>query len=293
MYPILFQLGPIAFYSYGFLIALGFLVGTYVYYRLAKEEDFDEETLLDGSLVAFFSGLVGARIYYVIFSWDTFGNDILRMFHIIAYPGLGILGGLIGGFLGIFIFAKSKKIDFLKFTDIGVVAVSLSQAIGRIGCFLNGCCYGKETDLFLGVRFPGLTGRRHPTQIYEGVLDLLMFFILYSLFKRWAEYTGKSYRQSKKGLLTVLYFFFFGLIRIGVEFFRDDSVYLGGVSVNMVISGLFVGISLLIMVVFFREQISYFFKRGYKKIREINMKKTVNEKMRENFGFLRKLRKIK
>jgi len=288
MYPILVKFQSFALYSYGLFVALGFLAGLFVIWSLARDEEIEEEKLFDGVLIAFFSGLVGARFYYVFFNWDLFAGDLLRVVHLVAYPGLGILGGLLGGFLGLFVYTKANKLSLTRLADIGVIGLALGQAVGRVGCFLNGCCYGKETSAFWGVNFPGLSGRRHPTQLYESVLALFIFFILLFIRKKWSYITGKSFREGKRGGIALLYFFLYGVVRLVLEFFRDDGVYYGGLNPTIVVSIIFIIGSLLAILIGFRKELIYFATKCRGDVKKVKFSELIKLKFQENFGWVTK-----
>lgn len=287
MHPILFKLGPVAIYSYGLMVALGFLAAVFVIWRLAREEEIEEEKLFDGILTTFFFGISGARVYYVLLNWEIFSKDYLRIIHLIAYPGLGIMGALMGGLIGFFVFCKVNKLEFGKVADLGVIGLSLGQAIGRIGCFLNGCCYGKVTDALWGVLFPGLSGRRHPTQLYEAVLDFFIFVILYKIRKNWIYITGRPLREGRRGGIFLSYFFLYGIARLVVELFRADSVYYAGINLAVLISAGFIVSSLVFLMIFFRKDFVYLGNKVYKEARETDFKSFVAKKISDNFSWVR------
>jgi len=289
MYPILLKAGPVVLYSYGFFVALGFLASSFFVWRFAREEEIEEEKLLDGILVAVFSGLAGARLYYVFLNWPVFSKDVFRIFHLIAYPGLGIMGGLIFGLAGFFLFSRLTKLDFAKTVDLGAIGLSLGQAIGRIGCFLNGCCYGKATSAFWGVAFPGLANRRHPTQLYEAVLSFFIFLVLVSVRKNWTYITGRPFREGRRGAIALLYFFLYGGARLMVEFFRDDIVYYAGIDLVLLISLIFILGSLVLLVGFFRKDLAYFGRKAAKDLKEVDFCELLKRKLDSNFAWVRKI----
>lgn len=249
MLPVLFSVGPIKIYSYGLFMALAFLVGSFIVWRRAKEEAFDEEKIFDAIIFTTLFALLGARIYYLLFNFKDFGFNLLKWFWLTRYVGLCFHGGLFGGILGLFLFTKREKWDFWQTADIAVFGLSLGQAIGRIGCFLNGCCYGTPTELFLGVKFSGLPERRHPTQIYEAIFVLLIFYLLLKLERRYrlfAWYRGKK-DKAAPGFLALSYLSFYNLGRIFLENLRGDSVYWRGVRSTQLVSGLTLLVALIVL----------------------------------------------
>ena len=154
MLPILFSIGPIKIYSYGFFISLAFLVGSFVVWKRAKEEAYDEEKIFDALVLTVLFALLGARGYFILLNFQNFGFNFLKWIWLTRYAGLCFHGGLLGGILGLFLFTRREKWDFWQTADIAVFGLVLGQAIGRIGCFLNGCCFGVPTGSIFGIRFP-------------------------------------------------------------------------------------------------------------------------------------------
>ena len=188
MHPILFHIGPLTLYSYGLMIAIGFLVAITLACRQATKLGLSPERIQTLGLVTLLSGLVGGRLGFVFLNWEFYrGNllEILRLDHggLVFYGGLGL--GILMGLL----YIRRSKLPMAQTVDLMVPPLVLAHAIGRIGCFLNGCCYGKFTDLPWGVAFPPETLHRHPTQLYEAGALLLLFVGLTVLgrrnFKEW------------------------------------------------------------------------------------------------------------
>lgn len=249
MLPILFSIGPLKIYSYGFFMALAFLSGSFVVWRRAKEEAYDEEKIFDAIIFTTLFAFLGARIYYLLFNFTEFGFNLLKWFWLTRYAGLSFHGGLLGGILGLFLFCKREKWDFWQTADMAVFGLVLAQVIGRIGCFLNGCCYGRPTNFFWGVKFAGLAEPRHPTQIYEAVFVLLIFFLLLKLERRYRLFTWYKGKKDKAapGFLALSYLICYNSSRIFLEIFRQDSLYLMGIRSAQLASGLIMLASLVIL----------------------------------------------
>lgn len=219
-------------------MALAFLVGSFVIFRRAKEEAFDEENFFDALIFTTISGLIGARVYCVLINFSQFGLDPLKWIWLTKYAGLCFHGALIGGAIGLWWLVDSGKLGpawrqagFWQTADIAVFGLALGQAIARIGCFLNGCCYGKPTEVFWGVMFSGFEEKRHPTQIYEALFALLIFCFLNKLDRRYRLfdwYKGKKDR-AEPGFLFLFYLITYNFGRIILEIWRGDSVYWWGI----------------------------------------------------------------
>lgn len=190
MFPILFKVGQFSIHSYGFFVALGFFAGIAVTLLFAKREGIPAQSILDLAVFVIISAILGARLFYVIGQWDYYRANPFEII-MVQNGGLVFLGGLILTLLTVFIFARVKNISLLKLMDVLTPGTALGYAIGRIGCFLNGCCFGLPTSLPWGVVFPpgSLAAAYcpdkalHPTQLYSSLAMLLAFIVLVRLYR--------------------------------------------------------------------------------------------------------------
>jgi len=229
MHPILFSLGPLTIYSYGVMLALAFVVGIWFATRQAGREKVPANTILDLSLVALITGIIGARILFVLLNLDYYSR---HPFESIMFwqGGLVYYGGIILGVLCAVLFLKVRRLDIWRVVDICAPSLAIGQAVGRIGCFLNGCCFGRPVSW--GIKFPpgsmasyeqfsqGLIKSVneyslpvHPTQLYSSFNALIIFLILVMV------------RRKKKfnGELFWLYLLLYAVTRFGIEFLRGDD----------------------------------------------------------------------
>jgi phosphatidylglycerol:prolipoprotein diacylglycerol transferase len=161
--------------------------------------------------------IVGARFVYVTTYWkEEFAGGPFREVFMVQHGGLVYYGGLIGASLAGMAYLWWKKLPVWKIADIVAPSIALGSAIGRVGCLLNGCCYGRECDEPWGIRFPAdhetHGARVHPTEIYDGALNLLLYFGLAWMFRR----------RKFDGEIFALYFIGYAICRFIVEFFRGD-----------------------------------------------------------------------
>ncbi|MGE5404418.1 MAG: prolipoprotein diacylglyceryl transferase [Candidatus Saccharibacteria bacterium] len=227
MHPILFQIGKLSIHSYGFMLAIGFTLSLVLFLRRGKQEGFQEDNLLDLDIVAIISGLLGARLFYVFFyDCSYFSQHLLEIFDPRS-QGLVFYGSLLLGIPVTIAYVKYKKLSFWKVTDLFAPFVALGYAFTRIGCFLNGCCYGKPTDLPWAVVFPNLDPLpRHPTQIYSSVISFGLFFLLYWLYKR----------RRFDGQIFAVYLVLYSAIRFMIESLRENLVVWQGLTISQVIA---------------------------------------------------------
>ena len=213
MKPILFSFGAIHLYSYGLSIAIGVLLSLFLMKRRALKEGFPgPDDVFDMAFAVLVWGFLGARLFYVIQNFSYYVIEPLKIFAVWE-GGLIFYGGAITAFLGFWLMARKKKWPFWKTLDFLVPYGALTHAFGRIGCFLNGCCYGKACELPWAVRFPELSYAVHPTQLYEAFYDIVLFAFLIKRRKR-ARFEGE---------IGLLYFLLYGMGRYTIEFVREPS----------------------------------------------------------------------
>ncbi len=237
MYPIIAKFGPVTIYSYGLLVAIAFLFGIFIARLEAHRKNIKPDLLYDLSFYLIIGSLLGGRLYYLIFfNPQVFIKEpfsILKVWE----GGLAIHGAVFGGILAGLLFSKIHKASFWKLADIVAPSIILGQAIGRIGCFFNGCCFGVPTESIFGVRFPKETLADlaynglavHPTQLYESFFSMIGFFVLWALRKK-IRFDGG---------LFLLYLMMYNCIRVFVSSLRGDSLYIWDTNIKIaqVISG--------------------------------------------------------
>jgi len=226
MHPVLFSIGSFNFPAYGFFCAMAYLVGILYILKTTPE---DKDKMSDILFYTILSGLLGAKLFYVLTYWDSFGTDFLmklkNVFLTFRY-GFVFYGGFVGGVIGFFITSRIKKIKPSAILDSMIPAVPLAHAIGRIGCFCAGCCYGAPTASVFGVRFtstlsevpPQLLGvPLHPVQLYESFGNLIIFAVLSVL------YSKRKQLKLPVNSLVWLYAVLYSLLRFSLEFIRGDD----------------------------------------------------------------------
>ncbi|MBU0619038.1 prolipoprotein diacylglyceryl transferase [Patescibacteria group bacterium] len=230
MFPTLFKLGPLVIYSYGVCLVLAFLIGLFFVWKAGREENFEEEDLLSGCFQVLVFSFIIARLGYVMLHFNKFGLDFWQWFNFAWDPGLEFVGSILGGGIGLWLWAKKKQWPFFKIADIMVIGVALAQGVIRLGDFLGGNFFGRPTNLPLGLSLPGSLEKRHPVQLYE----MVAYFILaWSLIRLEKEYRSLVWYQDKRGearpgFISAIYLIVLGFIR-GVSHFLIDnqSLFLG------------------------------------------------------------------
>jgi len=222
--PVLLDLGIIKIHWYGFLITLGIILGFIIIVNLAKKYQIEKNKIYDLAFWVLLVGLIFDRLYYVIYAWDYYQDNLLDIFKI-WQGGLAIHGGIIGGFLALYLFSKKYKLNWRLLTDLVIVALFLGLAIGRFGNYFNQELFGYPTDLAWGI--PIAQEHRplefqtnqyfHPTFIYESLLDLTALAILLGL--HFWRFKGKKYISGNIAIYGII---FYGIIRFFTEFYRID-----------------------------------------------------------------------
>lgn len=215
MHYILFELGPITIYSYGFMIALGFILCVMFAEKRCVKLGLDGEKIYSLAFWAIGGGLLGAKILYYITDIKNIIENPSILLDIAN--GFVVYGGIIGGVIGGSLFVRKYKLDFWKYFDLAMPSVSLAQGFGRIGCFLAGCCYGRETESAFGIVFENSPFapngvRLLPTQLISSAGDFLICFIL-CLYAR---------NSKKSGTVGGLWLILYSIGRFALEFLRND-----------------------------------------------------------------------
>ena len=239
--PLPFFQKYIPIYSYGFMLMVAFLVAIAVARWRARKEGIDPTRITDIGIYLVCAGIVGARIFFIIQFFEDYKNNLFSVFKIYE-GGLVYYGGLFAGALTLFLYVRKHRLPVLKLFDIITPSIALGLGFGRIGCFLNGCCFGKlATHIPWAVQFPRTIDKTgmidgspaflhqyelglvhlsdthtlpiHPTQLYSFLSDVVLFFLLNAFFK---------YRK-KDGEVLILFGIVYPIIRYSMELLRNDT----------------------------------------------------------------------
>jgi phosphatidylglycerol:prolipoprotein diacylglycerol transferase len=227
--PYLFKLGPITVYSWGLSLSIAIIAGTLVGLKLARRIGMNSEQVVDFALSLVVGGIVGARLFFVfVYEPEYYLKEPLQIFALwnggMVYYG-AFLGGLVTGTW----YVVRHKMPFWTLADLVALPLILGYSIVRIGCFLNGCCYGKLTTSFLGVMFPQVDEvSRYPTQIFSSLFGFALFVFLMWLYER-KKFEGQVF-------LSLVIFYSIG--RIVIEAFRENLVVFAGITVSQLVSTL-------------------------------------------------------
>lgn len=214
MYPVLFKVGPFNIYSYGVMVALGFSLAALLICRNASKFDLDKDKMLDMTIIILISGIIGARVFYVLSNFKYYLTKPLEIPDL-SKGGLVWYGAFLSALAAAVWYSKKNRMKSWSVADLLAPYIALAHAFGRIGCFLNGCCYGIEVSgvTSLGVIFPNDHAIRYPTQIYSSLVLVLLFAVL----RAWQE------RRHFEGEIFLAYCALYSLERFFMEFLRGDN----------------------------------------------------------------------
>lgn len=230
----LFSIGKFTIHGYGLMIALGFLFALIYGTWQCKKQGLDDDFFFNLAMFVLIFGWLGGKIMFIIVEFKQF---LISPMSVIGSEGFVVYGGIISGIITIYVYCKIKKMNFFSYIDIIAAAVAINQTLGRVGCFLAGCCYGRETDSWVGVVFPeGCMApagvKLIPTQLFSAAADICMFIILCMIIN------SKKYI---KGVPMAVYMTGYAIGRTIIECFRSDARgSVGALSTSQFIS-IFIG----------------------------------------------------
>lgn len=225
----LFSIGPVVIHGYGLMIGIGFILCVLMGAKRAKKYRLNPDALWDIALIGIVAGFLGAKLLFVIVEFQDFLKNPMS---VLGSEGFVVYGGIIAGVLSAIVYCRVKKLEFMKYFDLAAPSIALAQGFGRIGCFLAGCCYGKETDSWCGVVFPAggqapVGVKLIPTQLISAAGDFAIVLVLLLYYKK-SKHTGD---------VGALYMLLYGIGRFVIEFFRsDDRGAIGTLSTSQAIS---------------------------------------------------------
>ncbi|MEX0806887.1 MAG: prolipoprotein diacylglyceryl transferase [Candidatus Binatia bacterium] len=218
MYPVLFEFGGFQIRSYGVIVALSFIIGLWMSIREAERKGLDPKLVQDFAVYGLLGGIVGARLYFVLFSAPGYFSEHPWEIFAVWSGGIGIIGSLLGGFLVAVWFCHKKKISLLRFGDTLAPGITLGQTLGQFACLLNGDSYGRPTDLPWAITYTDprslapLNIPLHPIEIYEMIVYFLVFLIIWKMRKKYTS----------DGFALFTYLAGYGVARFIVDFFRGE-----------------------------------------------------------------------
>lgn len=252
------HLGPLYLRYYGIILVTGAFLGGYLASLEARRRGHNPDLVWDGLIWALIGGIVGARLWHIFTPPPSMMAQGYTTAFYLTHPldaidvrngGLGLAGAVAGGLLGMYLFTRYMKLNFVEWTDIVAPAIPLGQAIGRWGNYVNQELYGAPTRLPWGLtiepahRVPGFTDpalKFHPTFLYESIGNLLICLAILYLGRRYAD-------RLKTGDLFLIYLILYPVLRIGLEFLRLDSSQLLGFNANQMLMVILAAVSIFVL----------------------------------------------
>jgi len=239
--PVLVEIGGFPIYSYGFMLALALLVSSMGLLKQASREGFNPDHVLEAVVAASFAGLVGSRLLYVTLNWEYYQGQWIKIFNT-RLGGLSFYGAFLGGLIALVVWCRFRKLPLLAFADLMAPYLALGYAIGRVGCLLNGCCYGKVSSVPWALPASSADNfLRHPVQLYASLGGLIIFLLLIRIRSK------KPFEGFQLIMLALLY----GVLRFTTEFFRDEPAVLFNFTLAQVFSFGITLLSLLLLMAIF------------------------------------------
>ncbi len=254
MYPRLFEFGWFTVYSYGLLLALAYLLGLQMALVRARRRGLDSTRIMDLGIWIIISALIGAKLMLLVVDWDYFSRNPRELLSL-AQSGGVFYGGLILALVVALWYMWRHGMQVWAVCDVFAPGIALGHVIGRVGCFLAGCCYGRPTDVAWAVRFTDpfaaanvgtpLHIDLHPTQLYEAGAELIILVLLLRTERLGKPFPGRTFW---------IYMFVYGVSRFIIEFYRGDPRgMVGAFSTSQFVSMLIVPLSILMLVLLSRR----------------------------------------
>ncbi len=220
MDPIAFQIGALSIRWYGVMAALGFLVAMFLLEYNRKFANLEKDQCSTLLFMAMISGILGARIFYVVQFFHYYRDNLWNIIRI-DQGGLVFYGGFLLALAVVIFYSKLKKLDIIRILDVFIPALTAAHGLGRIGCFLNGCCFGRATDLWWGIKAPAGSALEfaagsaplHPIQLFEAGENFLLCVLFCWML-----------RKTKRGVVISSYLVIYGVLRFFNEMMRGDNV---------------------------------------------------------------------
>jgi phosphatidylglycerol:prolipoprotein diacylglycerol transferase len=223
VFPQLVNFGSFSLPTYGFLVATGVLLGLIVAARMSRWQGLDPEKTWNLGILLVLSAIIGAKLLLFLNDWSFYSAHPREIFSVSTWQAGGVFyGGVLAALVTGVWYVRKNHMPALRTLDSFAPGLALGHAIGRVGCFAAGCCYGKPTSLPWGVTFTNPLAQAisgtplgvplHPTELYESIVELINFFILYWLIRH----------KRFEGQVIGAYLFLYGVARYFLEFLRDD-----------------------------------------------------------------------
>jgi phosphatidylglycerol:prolipoprotein diacylglycerol transferase len=238
MLPIIFSTGPVTIYSFGFLLAVGVFIESFVIWRRLRDLGFKEEKILDFLILSLLLGFVFSRLIFIFANWQTFGFHLSRWFLFVRFPGFAASGWLLGLLLSLWRFAKEEKWDFWRVADEVSFGFLPFLILLQTGSFLDGSGFGRSTNMPWGIYFPGILLKRHPVSLFFALTLLLVWVILLKIERHWR--TWEWYKNKESGFIFLVTLTSIFLINFPLAFLKENGLYFYWAEITLTLIGLII-----------------------------------------------------
>ena len=257
MLPIIFSIGPVTLYTFGFLLAIGVFLKSFIIWRRLKDLGLKEEKVIDFIILSLLLGFVIARFVFILENWSIFGFQLTRWFLFIRFPGFSTFGWLIGVFLALWHFVKKERWNFWRVADEITFVVLPFLILLQMGSFLDGSGFGVPTSMPWGIYFPGILLRRHPISLFSAIFLFGVWFLLLKIERHWRSW--EWYKSKEKGFISLVAFGSVFLINLPLAFLKESGIYFYWAEIILTLFGL------IAIILFFYSRSGRSFKRIYAK----------------------------
>lgn len=223
MFPVLFSAGPVTIYTFGFLLAIGFFLSSFLIWRRLRDFGLEEEKIIDFLLILSFFAFVFSRFGFVLTHPTNFGFSPVRWFLVSRFPGFSFWGAILGGILAILWFCRRNRWNFWRVADEATLGFLPFAVLVQLGCFFDGCALGVSTSAPWGMFFPGDFIRRQPVSLFGAIFFFLIWIFLLRIERHWRSWDW--YKSQAEGFISLS---FFGLSLIGgflLAFLEEGGLY--------------------------------------------------------------------
>lgn len=265
MLPVLLDLKFVKIYTFGVFLVLGFFWSSFLLWRNIRLTSYKEEDVFDGLFLSLFGGLFVGRLIYVVLNFNDFGFDILKFILINGYPGISLIGAILGALFTLYGFFALRKIDFSEIIDYFISPLFIGLVFGKLGSFFSGAEVGAKTSFFLRVRYAAYEGLRHLTPLYEAIFFAIAAYVSYRLLFEIRK------ERLKQGTLLMFFFWFLALAYFVFDSLKERTLYLQGISFNWLASGLMLLTTSFYFIYYFRSSIRNFITQHGANIKKIHL----------------------
>ena len=260
MLPIILSTGPITLYTYGFLLAVGIFLESFIIWRRLRDLGLKEEKVIDFLLLGLLLGLLFSRLIFVVQNFSYFGWHPLRWLLFTNYPGLASLGWWLGMFAALWRFVKVEKWDFWRTADEITFGLFPFLILLQLGSFLDGSGFGRSTNMFWGIYSPGILLKRHPLSLFSASFLFIIWFFLIKVERHWRVW--EWYKSKESGFIALTAMGLIFLTNIPLAFIREAKVYLYLVQIALN------SISFILILIIFYLRSGRSLKKVYEKPKE-------------------------